>query len=441
MVAQKIFELKVVPLREDMTKCVRELTTLWITCAFIVLVLIFTCLLFQLESRSPEDPSTTFIPPNTSTTKRPPPTTVATEIPSSSSTETAASSSSTESPVPSECNYTHCARDCCSLELMTSKVVCQSCVDEVAASEALNHLKKTCVSEASFKLKCESFWSIDCSSSFLPQLCTKWDLEFEQSKFTSNSLAPNWLNISTQVSALRFHFKSSLIENIQPGAFTSKIFAETESLDLSNVLLSKLESDNFGGLTSLRTLKIRSTILTTIAKDAFSKILNLMHLEIRGGWNLSTKLSTSNGVTYPNLEYIDFTETDYIATILKDSFTSVPKLKHLNVSGTGLRSIESGAFNGLNHLVEIDLSRNSISTVNGEIFLDIVQRAGAQIDLSVNPWQCTCFLKELKRLMAEQDTATAFVNKDSSRCVKVLFPLIVYGSSIISTRLVTVPGC
>lgn len=424
LVARKIFELEIIPIRDDWARWVKELTSLWITCAFIVLVMIFAFLLFRLDPVHSDDVTTvasTMKPATTvplTTTKITTPTTIK---------EVLIPESTTDVPVAVHCNATHCVRDCCTMERLTCRVVCQGCPDQGAASTHLGYLQRVTVKIKAPLISINNFF-------FRHQDCKQWDLEFDGCRFNRNTVGPSWLAIDQPIASLRFHFKSHLLERIEKNAFQAEIFQATESLDFDNVLIKKINSDTFEGLPSLRNLRVASTILTEVTKDAFVHSVNLTRLAIKGGWKLKTTKITA-GKQYSKVEEINYTGTQYIAKIEKKSFESVPKLRAINFARTNLKTIESGAFKGADELLQVNVSGNSLTTLPSGVLNDIAKRRGAIIDLTENPWLCNCALVELQRLLSDESTRGAFVDIDNIRCIKLVFPKWVYGSSVVSSRI------
>lgn len=429
LVARKIFELEILPIRDDWAKWVKELTSLWITCAFIVLVMIFAFLLFRLDA-VPSDDATTAVPTTTTTKKAPTVTGATTKLTTPTTTDVLVAESTTETPVAVRCNVTHCERDCCTIELLACRVVCRGCPDQKAASTHLGYLQRVTV-----KMKSPSIIAKNNVPFCHHQLCKEWDLEFEGCRFNKHTLGPGWLTIDQPIASLRFLFKSHLLERIEKNAFHAEIFEATESLDLDNVLIKKINSDTFDGLSSLRSLRVSSTILAEVTKDAFVRSVNLTRLTIKGGWKLKTTKITA-GKKYSQVEEISYAGTQYIAKIEKESFKSVPNLRAINFARTNLKSIESGAFKGAaDQLLQVNLSGNALTTLPSGLLNDIAKRRGAVIDLTENPWQCNCGLVELQRLLSDKSTRGAFVDIDNIRCIKLVFPKWVYGSSVVSSRV------
>lgn len=191
----------------------------------------------------------------------------------------------------------------------------------------------------------------------------------------------------------------------------------------------------FKGLKNLRKFKITSAFLQNVDKDAFSELPNLNKLDIRGGWNLKVKNLINGGITYPNLEHLNLSGTLYIDLIPKGGLYSMPNLKSITWAETDLRTIESNAFNGADKLLEIDLSDNGLTRLPFGIFSKIARRPGARINLSNNPWICSCDLVELQQLLTDKETKDAFVDVETVQCIKQIYPNRVYGATVKSAEL------
>ncbi|PIK53329.1 putative platelet glycoprotein V [Apostichopus japonicus] len=75
-------------------------------------------------------------------------------------------------------------------------------------------------------------------------------------------------------------------------------------------------------------------------------------------------------------------------------FTEDNKLEIFNLSNNYLHQVGSGAFNGLQHLMVLDLERNELKTIPEDVFLPLTNVISSQgeICLSRNRWKCGCTL-------------------------------------------------
>lgn len=415
--------------------------SLWIACGLMLLVLIICLVCYRLEyfdlsttDSVPSNPSSTTLKPLTvQTTRNPLNTTIyplgtTSEDPLITSSPKYTHSRATRTPTPtpypessskeeetsvtpeyiSYCNSTSCRIGCCEMDRNSCNIYCHECVN-------------TETTTLQFFSQVSRFTN-----------CKNLHLEFECCKFKDNTLQMRWLKLSQKnVISCKFHFKARSIEHIALGAFNTATFEKTESLEMSNVIIAQLNGDMFEGLSKIKNLKLSSTHLQKITTDAFAKMQKLKQLEILGGSNIMMK-NVTKGAIYSNLESLTLQGVDFIP---KESFTSCPKLKILNLSQSSLRQIEPGAFSGANKLLQLDLSGNVLGHLHSGTVDDIAKKANAKINLTRNPWQCDCSLLPMQQLMKAKSTMNKFLDVDNVRCIKSTIPIWTYGSTVASVKL------
>lgn len=145
----------------------------------------------------------------------------------------------------------------------------------------------------------------------------------------------------------------------------------------SNNLLGKLDSSLFDDLPKLEELDLSNIGPNAFDEDVFNSISQLNHLKILD--LSSNKLMTMNGFSFgSSLERLDLSfnafsdnplnfshrnalrqlilDGNIIEVLRKDGFLGASSLTGLSIRNNLLRSIESGAFNGLEKLQILDLS-------------------------------------------------------------------------------------
>ncbi|KAM6945401.1 leucine-rich repeat-containing protein 3 [Aplochiton taeniatus] len=86
--------------------------------------------------------------------------------------------------------------------------------------------------------------------------------------------------------------------------------------------------------------------------------------------------------------------SNQISHIPSHAFAALPRLREINLSGNSIRSLEADAFQGVSEpLRSLDLSHNLLRSVSKETLGGMVGR----IRLSHNPWHCQCSLQEVLR--------------------------------------------
>uniref|UniRef100_A0AAY4BJ18 LRRNT domain-containing protein n=1 Tax=Denticeps clupeoides TaxID=299321 RepID=A0AAY4BJ18_9TELE len=94
--------------------------------------------------------------------------------------------------------------------------------------------------------------------------------------------------------------------------------------------------------------------------------------------------------------------SNHITKIPGQAFKNLPRLQELDLSRNSIETVEAGAFQGLSEgLRVLDLSNNLLRSVPKEAFA----RLQAKIRLSNNPWHCECTLQEvLRELQLDPET-------------------------------------
>nr|XP_054603474.1 leucine-rich repeat-containing protein 3-like [Nothobranchius furzeri] len=95
-----------------------------------------------------------------------------------------------------------------------------------------------------------------------------------------------------------------------------------------------------------------------------------------------------------------------IRHIPKEAFAELHCLRELDVSHNSLESVEVGAFQGVSDSLRIlDLSNNQLSSLPKDTFTKL----HARVRLSNNPWHCDCSMQEvLRELRLDPETVSEF---------------------------------
>ena len=212
-------------------------------------------------------------------------------------------------------------------------------------------------------------------------------------------------------------------------------------IDFSGNLLKYLPPDVFDGLNELRILYLERNSILQISDKLFYDITNLEELYLhfneinridetsfRNQSNLkilqlnSNKLEVlrlpKNGLQ--NLEVLDISRnllSNYQRKLNKD--IQIPKLKQLIMHHNKFNRFVVAEFEYISNSLEVfDLSNNRIKTVNFEN----MTKFGYKLNIAKNPFQCDCFISELKQFMKMNKTSINRIqieHQDDIKCSKI----------------------
>ena len=194
-------------------------------------------------------------------------------------------------------------------------------------------------------------------------------------------------NISL-LSVLQLDFNA--IQHFEIGAFGN--LPNLAQLHLRNNLLDRFSSDVLQSLANLTILDLSSNKLTSLDNDAFQFNTQLVELYLRHNslevlpegilrnnkmlktlflqWN--PKLSTVHRGVFENLALLRDLDLSHCSfnqsSFDKHTFLNLKQLTKLNLSGNKINGLPADWFIGLESLVHLDLSRNSISTIEDNAF-------------------------------------------------------------------------
>ncbi|ELU00040.1 hypothetical protein CAPTEDRAFT_66569, partial [Capitella teleta] len=111
------------------------------------------------------------------------------------------------------------------------------------------------------------------------------------------------------------------------------------------------------------------------------------------GFDSITRIPNNTFIGLVNLVGMHFVEDNLIVDLKQNDFEGFEKLEELNLAENSLKKIEGDhVFGGLNSLKKLSLQSNMISTVNISSFAEHTLRNIVELDLSGNPFECTCEL-------------------------------------------------
>ena len=153
---------------------------------------------------------------------------------------------------------------------------------------------------------------------------------------------------------------SAKLDAIEPLVFRN--FQNLKTLQISHTEIKFLPKDIFHGLFNLEILDLKENHLDSLPHNLFDDLVNLKELNLRQ--NLIEKLEPDVFKNLRNLEILYLGGNMF--EIIKDRlFESLKKLKILDLSYPGyytaIKIIEKMAFEGLDELVELNLTGNDLN--------------------------------------------------------------------------------
>ncbi|XP_054031576.1 SLIT and NTRK-like protein 3 [Dryobates pubescens] len=198
----------------------------------------------------------------------------------------------------------------------------------------------------------------------------------------SCSLHINDLGLTVNCKERGFHNISELL----PRPLNAK------KLYLSGNLIQKIYRSDFWNFSSLDLLHLGNNRISYVQDGAFINLPNLKSLYLNG--NDIERLTPGMFRGLQSLHYLYF-EYNLIREIQPAAFSLMPNLKLLFLNNNLLRTLPTDAFAGTS-LARLNLRNNHFLALPVAGVLEHLH-AIVQIDLKLNPWDCTCELVPLKQ--------------------------------------------
>ncbi|CAG9765458.1 unnamed protein product [Ceutorhynchus assimilis] len=160
----------------------------------------------------------------------------------------------------------------------------------------------------------------------------------------------------------------------------------TQTLDLSG---NNFQPDyDFKNFASLQKLFLKNCQITSLKKDVFEGLTNLIHLDLSD--NLLENIPLEALMPCPSLTSLNLSKNP-IKTLKKLAFNNLNMLQNIDLSSCELTQISSEAFSNLHNLEWLDLSQNKL-----ENFPQIpMPQTLKGVQLHGNRWVCDCKIKPL----------------------------------------------
>ena len=145
----------------------------------------------------------------------------------------------------------------------------------------------------------------------------------------------------------------------------NQLAALTGELDLNDSGITSLQSGDFAGLTSLKTLTLSRNMLTTLPANIFSGLTRLESLSL--SHNRLTTLSADMFSGLTRLNNLRLNNNQFM-TLPANIFTGLASLKTLRLQANVLTSVSENMFRGLANLETLDLEFNELTSLPTRIF-------------------------------------------------------------------------
>lgn len=181
----------------------------------------------------------------------------------------------------------------------------------------------------------------------------------------------------------------------------STLESGTQILDLTGNNLGVIKNDEFSkaGLLNLQRIFLGRCKIKTLDRFSFRHLINLVELDL--SYNQLPTIPSHTFESFPDLTTLKLTGNP-IQRIINDAFKNLPHIAKLEISECKIGTIESRAFSGLEDTLEIlKLDGNRLIDVRSATITSL--RALNELDLSDNPWNCTCSLRPLREWMLRQN--------------------------------------
>ncbi|ELT91816.1 hypothetical protein CAPTEDRAFT_64201, partial [Capitella teleta] len=182
----------------------------------------------------------------------------------------------------------------------------------------------------------------------------------------------------------------------------------TRYLIFINNKVNRISNNTFIDLRNLKLLRLTNNSIVTIDEDAFKGLLSLEWLDVGGNklpetlpfrQSLISLRLKKNVIGYLNKSdfegYDSLTDLDVghnsICQIQDGCFDDLSKLKNLNFWNNNMRSPDNLSFKSTS-IRNLNLAENLIVIIKATSFAEHTLRNIVELDLSGNPFECTCEL-------------------------------------------------
>ncbi|XP_066286638.1 toll-like receptor 2 [Branchiostoma lanceolatum] len=223
----------------------------------------------------------------------------------------------------------------------------------------------------------------------------------------------NLTNVKDLAEVTSIKFTGNALERIPFLAFAKSTLAKLEDLMLDSNKISVIHEDAFGGLPSLKVLDLNGNMIQVLNKAILHQLEKVEKLNLSN--NAIHTLEAETFAEMKDLHVLDLTQNNMTFTSETSAslFTGPENLTSLYLAQNLIKSCPEDLGKALPYLRHLGLQKNNIS-VFSETFLKGLGSL-KEIDLSGNPFSCTCDVEWLFDRLKENGTV-AFIKWEEYEC-------------------------
>ncbi|XP_019621448.1 PREDICTED: toll-like receptor 13 [Branchiostoma belcheri] len=223
----------------------------------------------------------------------------------------------------------------------------------------------------------------------------------------------NLTNVKGLAEVSNIKLTGNTLERIPFHAFAMSSLVKLEELKLDSNKISVIDEDAFAGLPSLKVLDLHGNMIQVLNKEILHQLEYLDMLNLSN--NAIHTLEAQTFSEMKDLHVLDLSQNNLTLTAEMPAslFTGPENLTSLYLAQNLISSCPEDLGRALPYLQHLDLQRNNISVFTEKFLKGLGSLK--EIDLSGNPFSCTCDVEWLFDWLKKNSTV-AFVNWKEYEC-------------------------